>query len=153
MPKASQTPATAINNLMEEYQLNPSSLAKRIGLSASAVRKMSLGEAGISVPTALRLAKLFGNSPSYWLDIQLQSDMQAATANKELQAALKAIPKAAKPVKKAPEKKPAEKKVAAKKTPEKKLAGKKAPEKKARGRKPSAATAAKKTGKSPRKKV
>ena len=96
MPKV-QTPASALKSLMEEYQLNPFSLSKKIGLSTSAVRQIAIGESGITVPTALRLAKFFGQSPAFWLDLQLQVDMQAAAECKELQGALKGIAKAAKP--------------------------------------------------------
>ena len=97
MPKASSNPADVLKALMEEYQLNPFSLSKKIGLSTSAVRQIAIGESRVTVPTALRLAKFFSQCPSFWLDIQLQADMQAAAEDKELQAALKAIQKAGKP--------------------------------------------------------
>ena len=98
MPKTPQTPASVLSSLMEEYQLNPLSLSKQIGLSNSSVRNIVMGKSGISVPVALRLSKFFGQCPSYWLDLQLQADIQKATSDKNLQNALKAIPKARKPV-------------------------------------------------------
>ena len=107
MPKATQTPATALKSLMDEYQENPFSLAKKVGLSTSAVRQISIGESGITVPTALRLAKFFGQCPSFWLDMQLQVEMDAAASNKELQGILKGIKKAVKPSAAAKEKAPA----------------------------------------------
>ena len=97
MPKTQLTPASALSSLMEEYQLNPLSLSKQIGLSISAIRNIVTGKSGLSVPSALRLSKFFGQSPSYWLDLQLQSDMQKAANDKDLQNELKAIPKAKKP--------------------------------------------------------
>ena len=97
MPKAPQTPGSVLKSLLDEYQLNPSSLSKLIGLSNSAVRQIVIGKSGITVPTALRLSKFFGQSPAFWLDLQLQADMQAAANDKELQDSLKAIPKAKKP--------------------------------------------------------
>ena len=97
MPKATQTPASVLNALMEEYQLNPFSLSKQIGLSPSAVRQIVIGKTGISIPTALRLAKLFGQCPSFWLDMQLQADMQEAANDKKLQSELKGITKIKKP--------------------------------------------------------
>jgi len=78
MPKQPQTPASVLKSFMDEYQLNPFSLSKKIGLSPSAVRQIVTGKSGITIPTALRLAKLFGQCPSFWLDLQLQADMQAA---------------------------------------------------------------------------
>ena len=97
MPKTLQTPASVLNALMEEYQLNPSSLSAKIALSISAVRQIAIGKTGITVPTALRLAKVFGQTPAFWLDLQLQEEMQAAADDKELQSVLKGIQKAAKP--------------------------------------------------------
>ena len=97
MPKTQQTPASVLESLMKEYQLNPFSLSKQIGLSNSSIRQILIGKTGISISTALRLSRFFGQCPSYWLDLQLQSDMQAAANDKELQTALKNIKKAAKP--------------------------------------------------------
>ena len=97
MPKAQQTPPAILNSLMEEYQLNPFSMSRQIGLSTSSVRNIVVGKSGITVPSALRLAKFFGQRPSFWLDLQLQADMQKAAADKDLQSALKAITKAKKP--------------------------------------------------------
>ena len=50
-----------------------------------------------SVPTALRLAKLFGQTPDYWLDLQREADLNEASKDKEFQDILKGITKAKKP--------------------------------------------------------
>jgi len=97
MPKSAQTPATILQTLMDEYQLNPFSLSKGISLSNSAVRLLVIGKAKISVSTALRLAKFFGQTPAYWLDLQREADINEASKDKELQDILKAIPKAKRP--------------------------------------------------------
>ena len=102
MPKSPQTPATVLKSLLDEYQLNPFSLSKQIGLSASAVRQIVVGKSGISVPTALRLSKFFGQPVAFWLDLQWQADLQAAKNDAALQDALKAIPKAKKAAAPAP---------------------------------------------------
>ena len=112
MPKTQQTPATVLEALMAKYQLNPFSLSKQIGLKNSTIRNILIVKSGISISTALRLAKFFGQTPAFWLDLQLQSDMQAASNDKALQAALKDIKKAVKPKPDAKEKakaKPAKK--------------------------------------------
>jgi len=96
MPK-SQTPATVLQSLMDEYQLNPFSLAKAINLSNSAVRLLVIGKSKISVLTALRLAKFFGQTPAYWLDLQREADLNEASKDKELQDILDSILKAKKP--------------------------------------------------------
>jgi len=96
MPK-SQTPATVLQSLMEEYQLNPFSLSKEIHLSNSAVRLLVIGKSKVTVHIALRLAKLFGQTPEYWLDMQRETDLIEASKDKELQDALGSISKAKKP--------------------------------------------------------
>jgi len=96
MPK-SQTSATVLQSLMDEYRLNPFSLAKAVNLSNSAVRLLVVGKSKVTVPTALRLAKFFGQTPDYWLDLQRVADLNEASKDQELQDILKAIPKAKKP--------------------------------------------------------
>jgi len=96
MPK-SQILATVLQSLMDEYQLNPFSLSKGLHLSNSAVRLLVVGKSKVTVPTALRLAKFFGHTPAYWLDLQREADINEASKDSELQVILKAIPKAKKP--------------------------------------------------------
>jgi addiction module HigA family antidote len=99
MQKSAKTPSTVLVSLMDEYGLNPYTLAKDIGMSYSAVRMIALGNIKISAPTALRLAKYFGNTPSFWLTLQQEADLAEAGKDKNLQSSLKAIKKS---VKKAP---------------------------------------------------
>jgi antitoxin HigA-1 len=111
MPKSTQTPASVLQSLMDEYQLNPFSLSKAINLSNSAVRLLVIGEAKVTVPTALRLAKFFGQTPDYWLDLQREADLNEALKNEKFQDILKEITKAKKPAAPKPEtdKKPGKK--------------------------------------------
>ena len=139
MAKTTKSPAKVLTALMADYQLNPYSLSKAIKLSPSAVRQLAIGKGKITVPTALRLAKFFGQTPSYWLDLQKDEDILAAVKDKKLQTALKGISKVQKPkakpkakagAKKAPargKKKPkAVKAAASKRAPARKRAAKKA---------------------------
>jgi addiction module HigA family antidote len=82
---------------MEQYQLSPFSLSKEIGLSPSSVRQIVIGKSKVTVATAYRLAKYFGQTPVYWLDLQRAVDIQEADKDKELQDTLKSIKKAGKP--------------------------------------------------------
>jgi len=112
MPKTAQTPASALKSLMGEYQVTAFSLSKAISLSNSAVQQILKGKNKITVSTASRLAKFFGNSVSYWLDLQQQSDLAEAAKDKNLSDILKGITKAKKPAVKAkakPQAKPAKK--------------------------------------------
>ena len=102
MPKTAKTPGSVLVSFMEEYQLNPYSLSKAINLSPSAVRLMVIGKSKISVPTALRLAKFFGQTPDFWLDLQKETDINEAAKDEKLSAVLKGITKAKKPAEKPP---------------------------------------------------
>jgi len=100
MPKPAQTPASVLMALMEEYQLNPFSLSKKIHLSQSSVRQLVTGKAKVTVKTALRLEKYFGQSYDYWLDLQRAADIKEAQNDEELMAIVDQISKAKKPVEK-----------------------------------------------------
>ena len=96
MPK-SQTPASVLQSLMDEYQLNPFSLSKEVHLSHSIVRALVVGNVRITVPTALRLAKYFGQTPDYWLNLQREADLNEASKDQVLNDVVKSVPKATKP--------------------------------------------------------
>ena len=93
MPKTNQAPAIVLNSLIEKYQLNPFSLSKAISLNYSTVHQILKGKAKITVPTALRLAKFFGQPSVFWLDLQRETDLIEAAKDKKLSAVLKGISK------------------------------------------------------------
>ena len=97
MPKTNQTPSSVLQSLMKEYQLSPFSLSKEISLSPSSVRQLVAGKSKVTVPTALRLAKYFGNTPGFWLDLQRDTELNEAQKDSELAAVLKGISKVKKP--------------------------------------------------------
>jgi addiction module HigA family antidote len=97
MPTSIQNPGTVLKALLDEYQLNPTKLAKEIKLSQSAVRQIAIGQTKITVPAALRLAKFFGTTPDYWINLQTLSDLSLAAKDSKLNAVLKSISKAKKP--------------------------------------------------------
>ena len=92
-----KTPGSVLLALLPEYHLNPFSLSKKIGLSSSAVRQIIIGKSRISVGTALRLAKFFGQTSAFWLDLQREADFKEAEKDKKLQRVLEGISRAKKP--------------------------------------------------------
>ena len=135
MPKTAKTPAGVLISLMDEYQLNPFSLSKALNLSPSTVRLLVAGKSKITVPAALRLAKLFGQKPSFWLDLQKEADLEEAAQDYKLMGEVKNIVKAKKPAAKKPAAKKAGQKAKAKKPAAKKPAAKKPAAKKAMAKK------------------
>jgi addiction module HigA family antidote len=97
MAKSSQIPGVVLLKFLDDYQLNPTKLAAALKLSQSAVRQITINKTRISVPVALRLAKFFGNSCEFWLDLQKDYDLFVAEKDSKLNAALKGIQKVKKP--------------------------------------------------------
>jgi addiction module HigA family antidote len=117
-PTISSAPGTVLKEkFMDKYQLNPSQLAKALGLSQSAVRNITINKAKITLPIALRLAKYFQTKESYWVDLQNGSDLAALRGDKKFAALLGKIKTAQMPAKKAETKKAETKKADAKKAP------------------------------------
>lgn len=51
-------------------------LAKAIGVDARRINSVVHGERSITAETALLLARFFGNSPSFWMGLQSQYDLE-----------------------------------------------------------------------------
>jgi addiction module HigA family antidote len=52
--------------------------AKGLGISASRLNEIVRGNRGITADTALRLARYFGTSAQFWLNLQLLYDLRTA---------------------------------------------------------------------------
>ena len=55
-------------------------LAKALGIGASRLNEIVLGKRGITADTALRLARYFGTSAEFWLNLQTLYDLRTAEA-------------------------------------------------------------------------
>lgn len=67
-----------------DYGLTVSSFAKAIGVSRQTVNELLRERRSVSPEMALRLARLFGNSPEFWLNAQRAVDLwEAARAAKD----------------------------------------------------------------------
>jgi addiction module HigA family antidote len=53
-------------------------LAKGLGIGAARVNEIVRGKRGITADTALRLARYFGTSPEFWLNLQSLYDLRMA---------------------------------------------------------------------------
>ena len=63
---------------LEPLGLTAYALAKALGVDPPRIYKIVSGERGISADTALRLARFFGTSAQYWLNLQNRYDLQIA---------------------------------------------------------------------------
>lgn len=62
-------------DFLQEYGLTTSSLAKALGVSRQSVNELLGGRRGVSTEMALRLSRLFGNTPDFWLNAQRSVDL------------------------------------------------------------------------------
>jgi len=62
-------------DFLPDYGLTTSGLAETIGVSRQSIHELLHERRAISPAMALRLAKLFGNSPEFWLNAQRAVDL------------------------------------------------------------------------------
>jgi len=61
---------------MKPLGLSAYRVAKAIGVPANRIQEIVREKRDISPGTALRLAKLFGNSPEFWMNLQNHYDFE-----------------------------------------------------------------------------
>jgi addiction module HigA family antidote len=62
-------------DFMPDYRLTASSLAAALGVSRQTVNELLRERRAITPTMALRLSRLFGNSPEFWLNAQQARDI------------------------------------------------------------------------------
>ena len=82
MLRTKRKPATVGEILTEEFMepmgLTQGALAGAMGVQRKHVNELCKGRRNITAATALILARVFGNSPDFWLNIQRRNDLWAA---------------------------------------------------------------------------
>ena len=75
-------PATVAEILVEEFMapmgLTQAALAGRMGVQRKHVNELCNERRNVTAATALILARVFGNSPDFWLNVQRRSDLWEA---------------------------------------------------------------------------
>jgi addiction module HigA family antidote len=65
--------------LLEEFlvpmEMTQRALAEELGLSVQSVNLIIKGKRGITAETAVRLSRVFKNSPQFWLGLQMDWDL------------------------------------------------------------------------------
>ena len=65
-------------DFLPDYELTVSGLAEAIGVSRQSVNELLRERRAVSPEMALRLSRLFGNSPEFWLNAQRAVDLWQA---------------------------------------------------------------------------
>jgi len=66
-------------DFMPDYELSVSSMAKALGVSRQTVNELLRERRAVSPEMALRLSRLFGNTPEFWLNAQRAVDLWETT--------------------------------------------------------------------------
>jgi len=83
--------------LAEEFlnplRLNMHQLALALRVPANRIGQIVEGQRGISAETALRLARYFGTSPGFWMNLQKRYELEEARYRIEEQIAREVLPR------------------------------------------------------------
>jgi antitoxin HigA-1 len=63
---------------MQPMRLTQGALAKAMGVPRKHVNELCNGRRSVTAPTALILARVFGNSAEFWLNVQRRTDLWEA---------------------------------------------------------------------------
>jgi addiction module HigA family antidote len=67
-----------LEDFMPDYGLTAASLAEALRVSRQTVNELLRGRRAVSPVMALRLSRLFGNTPEFWLNAQRAVDLWRA---------------------------------------------------------------------------
>jgi len=66
------------SQFLKPLGLNQAEFAQRLGVSRRRVNELLRGRRRISIDSAVRLARFFGNDAAYWMRLQLDWDIHTA---------------------------------------------------------------------------
>ncbi|MFA6206223.1 MAG: HigA family addiction module antitoxin [Methylocystis sp.] len=82
MLMTTRKPVTVAEILVEEFMepmgLTQAALAEAMGVQRKHVNELCNDRRNVTAATALILARVFGNSPDFWLNVQRRSDLWEA---------------------------------------------------------------------------
>jgi addiction module HigA family antidote len=73
-----------LEEFLKEYGISQNRLGREIGMSPRAINEIVHGKRSITANSALRLAKFFGTSPEFWLNLQTSYDLEEAAKEIDL---------------------------------------------------------------------
>ena len=81
MPRIKKIPTPAVGRILKDEFLEPMGitayrLAREIHVSTTTILDIINGKRKISVDTSLRLARFFGNSDKFWINLQNDIDLR-----------------------------------------------------------------------------
>lgn len=67
-----------LEEFMQPYKLSQNALAKALHVAPRRINEIVNSKRAITTDTALRLAKFFGNSAEFWMNLQNRYDLEIA---------------------------------------------------------------------------
>ena len=67
-----------LQEFLNELGITSYALAKSIGVPTNRVTGIVNGDRSITADTALRFGRFFGNSPEFWMNLQMHYDLEVA---------------------------------------------------------------------------
>ena len=64
--------------------MSATALAKRLNVPRTRIERLVKGETSLTVDTAMRLARFFGNTPEFWMNLQRAYDLARARETVDL---------------------------------------------------------------------
>ncbi len=82
MLSTERKPVSVGEMLVEEFltplRLTQGALAEAMGVQRKLVNELCNGRRAVTADTALMLARVFGNSPEFWMNVQRRTDLWEA---------------------------------------------------------------------------
>ena len=86
MPKSRNTidklpsvhPGEILKETLDDLELTMNQFARQINVPANRISAIVAGKRSITGETALRLARYFGTTPAYWMNLQTRFDLESA---------------------------------------------------------------------------
>jgi antitoxin HigA-1 len=71
-------PGEVLRGEIDELGMSPDALAQALDLSSTPITELLDGQRSITADTALRLARYFGTSARFWMNLQLSYELAVA---------------------------------------------------------------------------
>ena len=69
---------------LKPLDMSAITLAKRLNVPRTRIERLLKGETSLTVDTAMRLARFFGNTPEFWMNLQRAYDLARARETVDL---------------------------------------------------------------------
>jgi addiction module HigA family antidote len=86
-------PGEILKETLDDLGMSMNRLAQDIRVPANRISAIVAGERSITGETALRLARYFGTTPAYWVNLQARYDLEYARDEWEARVSLEVRPR------------------------------------------------------------